>query len=333
MQRPRLSVIVITLDEEANIEPALDSLLAQEGVPLEVLVVDGASLDRTVELAQKISQNDRRVRVFASPSHLSVGQARNKGLLHAQADAIAFMSADATAQPGWARSALEGLERSDIVYGRQEHEPGHTSVAAMVRGMRYHHFRRNHDQGQSEHEDAAAFASNVNAAIRREVFKQLRYVDEGPASALDDILFTTEARDLGYEIAYRSEMVVAHKDACTLREEAVKNRREGYGWGLLAPRLGIHRMVAAWGLLLVAALTVLAVWPGLVTLVAIMFAVWLPTLRRAVRSLGLARSGTGKWFAAIAVGPYFDLVFLFNYLNGLRRRRRDLSGLIHPQGA
>jgi glycosyltransferase involved in cell wall biosynthesis len=49
--RPAVSVIIPTLDEEASLGATLDALAGLH-VPFEVIVVDGGSRDRTLELAQ-----------------------------------------------------------------------------------------------------------------------------------------------------------------------------------------------------------------------------------------------------------------------------------------
>lgn len=326
-ETPALSVILLTLDEEDNIEDALLSLASQEDAALEILVIDSASQDETIPRAEQIATEDPRIRIDACDHYLSVGQARNRGLRQARAQTIAFMSADATAAPGWARAALDALKEADIVYGRQEHSPREHTIATLSRGMRYHHFQHDHDR------PAADYASNVNAAIRRDVFHRLRYVDDGPASALDDILFTREAQGLGYQVAYRRDMQVRHKDSATVKEELVKNRREGLGWGLLAPQLGLNVPVVLWATAAALSLAAMITFPHLLTVALFLFVLWAPALRRASRSLILARRAPLPWLGALFVSPLFDLTFLFAYLSGLRRPRGDLSGRTHPQGA
>lgn len=324
---PRLSVIVVTLNEAENIEDAVLSLKQQEAVDLEVLIIDGKSTDDTVPRAKRLADDDPRVRVFPSAVPLAVGPSRNLGLHHARAPFVAFMSADASAAPGWARAALDGLEHADIVYGRQEHTPHRDTVATITRGLRYHHFQ------DDARRPASDYASNVNAAVRRAVFERLHYVDDGPASALDDILFTREAEALGYRIGYRRDMLVRHKDTATLRDELRKNRREGLGWGLLSPQLGLNLPVVAWAVAIALSLAALIALPHVATVTLFALMVWSPALRRGLRSLSVARRAPLAWLGAILVSPIFDLAFLFAYLTGLRRRRGDLTGRNHPQGA
>lgn len=54
---PRVSVVVAARDEAATIEPALRSLLAQEGVELEIIVVDDMSGDGTADVVRRL-QNE-----------------------------------------------------------------------------------------------------------------------------------------------------------------------------------------------------------------------------------------------------------------------------------
>lgn len=328
---PELSVIVLTRNEEANVEDAVRSLLHGDP-PVEVIVVDSASRDRTVEIARRVAAElgEERVRVLASERDVPIGEARNMGLAAARAPRIAYMSADATAGPGWAIEALRSLEEADLVYGRQEHAPVDQSVASVCRGLRYHHFRSDATA------PAETYASNVNAAIRREVFDHLRYVEDGPASALDDILFTREAKQLGFRIAYNPRMLVRHKDVSDLAGEMRKNRREGYGWGILANQLGLHKMILAWGALLVGALAALAVAPGPLTALLFAALLYAPALRRVARAGGpYVRQAPLPLAGATLVGPFFDLAFLVAYARGLAARRTGLTGLRKgraPQG-
>jgi len=59
----RISVLIPARDEERNIAACLQSVLASEGVELEVLVLDDASTDRTGEIVSAMAAQDARVRL------------------------------------------------------------------------------------------------------------------------------------------------------------------------------------------------------------------------------------------------------------------------------
>jgi succinoglycan biosynthesis protein ExoA len=88
----RISVVMPVRNEEEHIVAALTSVLAQSQPPAEVLVVDGASEDRTVELVRGLG--DRRIRVLPNPSR-TIPAALNVGLRHATGDFLARVDAHA----------------------------------------------------------------------------------------------------------------------------------------------------------------------------------------------------------------------------------------------
>lgn len=325
---PTLSVVVLTRNEEANIADALDSLLSQQGVDLEVLVVDSASGDRTLELARGYEARDARVKVIASEKDIPIGEARNLGIAAARGRYVAQMSADAMAAPGWASEMVFALQDADIVYGRQEHAPATLTPAAVVRGLRYHHFRAD-QQAPPE-----TYASNVSAGVRRDVLDELRFVTDGPASALDDILFTHEAKKLGRTVAYEPNMLVRHKDATTLAGEWCKNKREGYGWGILSKQLGLNKLVLAWSAALLVAAAALVFDFSIWTVLLFLAILYVPTLRRVVAGgAPYVRKAPAALAMAALASPLFDFAFAFHYVLGLARRRRDLTGLLAtPRG-
>jgi len=84
--RPKLSVVVCTKNEEDRIGDCLVSVLQNK--PDEILVVDGASSDKTVEIAEKLA-----TRVIRSGAgNLSLD--RQKGIDEARNDLVAMIDAD-----------------------------------------------------------------------------------------------------------------------------------------------------------------------------------------------------------------------------------------------
>ncbi len=84
-----VSVVVAARNGERFVAQALDSILAQGWRPIEILVVDGHSTDRTVEIARSYPL----VRVV-SQHNRGIGDAYNLGIAVAQGDFIAFLSHD-----------------------------------------------------------------------------------------------------------------------------------------------------------------------------------------------------------------------------------------------
>ena len=58
---PRISILVPTWNAAATVERALESVLAERDVPLEVVVVDDGSTDGTADVVAEIASRDPRI--------------------------------------------------------------------------------------------------------------------------------------------------------------------------------------------------------------------------------------------------------------------------------
>lgn len=95
--QPDVTVLIAAFNAEETLADAIASALAQRDVSLEVVVVDDASRDRTVEIASSFA--DSRVRVFALTANRGPGGARNAGLREAAGRWIAILDSDDTMLP------------------------------------------------------------------------------------------------------------------------------------------------------------------------------------------------------------------------------------------
>lgn len=107
----RLSIILPTLDEATGIVDQLKALQPLRDRGHEVIVVDGGSVDRTMELARPLAD-----RVLASPRGRALQM--NAGAAEAGGDALLFLHAD-TALPAQADELVcEALDGKGRVWGR-----------------------------------------------------------------------------------------------------------------------------------------------------------------------------------------------------------------------
>ena len=85
-----ISCIVPVFNGERYLTEAIESILTQTAPPLEIIVVDDGSTDRTVELARSFGDAVRLVR----QEHRGVSAARNHGVRVAHGELLAFLDAD-----------------------------------------------------------------------------------------------------------------------------------------------------------------------------------------------------------------------------------------------
>ncbi len=95
-----VSVIIAAWKARDCLEHAVRSALSQEGIDLEVIIVDDASPDGTYELALALVEKDNRVRAFRLRENGGPSSARNKAISEAKGRYVAVLDADDAYLPG-----------------------------------------------------------------------------------------------------------------------------------------------------------------------------------------------------------------------------------------
>jgi len=132
-----VSVILPVFNGEQYLTEALESVLGQDYRPLEVIVVDDGSTDRTAELCQPYIQSDMTRYHFQE--HQGLAAARNAGIRLARGDVIAFIDADDLWVKGKLGAQMRVLESDpsiDIVLGRTRQFISPELSAAERAGLR-----------------------------------------------------------------------------------------------------------------------------------------------------------------------------------------------------
>jgi glycosyltransferase involved in cell wall biosynthesis len=88
----RISVITAVYNNCSTISDSLDSTLSQSHPDVELVVIDGASTDGTIELMQQ--RYAGRLSVLISEPDKGIYDALNKGIRYATGDVIGFMHSD-----------------------------------------------------------------------------------------------------------------------------------------------------------------------------------------------------------------------------------------------
>jgi glycosyltransferase involved in cell wall biosynthesis len=120
--RVTITAVVATYNEEAYIGNCLTGLLAQQcpDADIEILVVDGTSTDRTVDIVRSFPEFGSKIRLLFNPRRLQV-YAWNEALREARGEYFAMILAHAEYAPTYFAECLEVMRRkgADAVGGVQ----------------------------------------------------------------------------------------------------------------------------------------------------------------------------------------------------------------------
>ena len=117
MQTADISVIIPCYNTERYLSEAINSVLAQEIQPLEILVIDDGSTDRSADVAKGFSG---RIQLYRQPNS-GAAAARNRGIEMSKGDLLAFLDADDLWTPGKLALQLKTLAEGpelDMILGQ-----------------------------------------------------------------------------------------------------------------------------------------------------------------------------------------------------------------------
>ena len=169
---PRLSVISAWYNRPHEIEASLSSVLDQEGVDFEYIVVDDASTDVTFDKVTAIARTDPRVKPMRMAENVGTYLAKNRGIRAAGGAFVALCDADDRWSPDHLSRHLQGMARNP---------------SAMVSTS---HWLRVFDDGRIDIKAAGGIAEPCphSTFFRRDVFDRVGLFDSVRLGADREIL-------------------------------------------------------------------------------------------------------------------------------------------------
>jgi GT2 family glycosyltransferase len=109
---PKVSVIVLTYDNLAFTRACLDSLERYTHYPdWELILVDNASRDGSVEFLQDYAARRKRVRLLLNTENRGFAAGNNQGLAAATGEVLILLNNDTYVTPGWMTGLVRHLRR------------------------------------------------------------------------------------------------------------------------------------------------------------------------------------------------------------------------------
>ena len=224
----QVTAVVVTYDSAQHVDGCLEALLAQDH-PLDVVVVDNGSTDRSVERANAIaSDHPDVVTVIQLASNTGFAAAVNRAIATSDADAVLLCNPDARLAPDHVRALVRALrqdERLGSVQGtlwrprraglpREVDSTGHRAFVTRLFA--------NRDEGRSRPSPGGeVFGVTGAAALHRRAMLDdvavpradgtLEWLDETLFAYYDDIDLDWRARLRGWHAAHVPAAVGVHE--------------------------------------------------------------------------------------------------------------------------
>jgi glycosyltransferase involved in cell wall biosynthesis len=130
-----VTVVIPNYNYAHYLPDAVHSALSQRGVSVDVIIVDDASTDDSVEVARKLAAGDQKVRVLVHKTNAGPVTTFNDGLAEARGEFLVRLDADDILTPGsFERSVAvaQHFPSVGLVYGHPLHFTGTSRRSARV---------------------------------------------------------------------------------------------------------------------------------------------------------------------------------------------------------
>jgi len=200
MSQPKVSIIVRTFNEERWITHCLRKIKEQTIQDVEIVLVDNASTDRTVDKA--LAEVPDLIRI--NLNEFRPGHAINEGIRASSGAYLVCLSAHCLpVQPDWLEKLLENFKEEEGlagVYGRQipmSYSSAHDKRDLLVTfGL----------DRRVQYKDP--FFHNANSMITREVWEKHPFDED--VTNIEDRVWAKKVLSAGYHIAYEPDAPVFH---------------------------------------------------------------------------------------------------------------------------
>ncbi len=238
-----ISIVLNVLNEERHMKDLLDSLVLQEQ-PIEIVVVDAGSVDRTREIVHEYMKRYDFIRLYIHAG--TRGESTNHGIRMSRGEAIAFTGGDCIANAFWIKELRSFLLK------------GSSIVAGNTVNIGYHAFA-DLDRVELLYKGYDLSFPSCNIVFRKKVIEDVGGFDPWFITA-EDIDLNFRAVSIGNRIDYNGNAIIYHRTKGGYKAFFKQAFWNGYGrkqltlkhgplWGNYSPGLMLKRKFNFWYLL------------------------------------------------------------------------------------
>lgn len=215
----RVTVIIPNYNGMKYIKGCLDSLASQSMDDFDIILVDNASTDGSVEYVENEYSN---VLVKKLDQNYGFCHAVNVGIAMTKTEYLILLNNDTVAQCDFVKELYEAIEKHDDTFAvaakmLQLNDPDKIDAAGDLYCALGWAFSLGKDKGKDRYnKESVVFSACAGAAIyRKAIFDQVGYFDELHFSYLEDVDVCYRARIMGYKNRYTPKAIVYHAGSGT----------------------------------------------------------------------------------------------------------------------
>ena len=200
-----VSILIPCYNRAKEIGKVIQSLLQQSRLPDEIIVVDDASTDNSVDVIKEFP-----VKLIKHPENRGPANARNTAFKSSKGDIVIFLDSDAIAHVNMVENLVAIYGNSEL--GRKLGGVGGRGIETCNEGLaniwRATHANQSHGLN---YKSDVQYLFGLCCSYRRDVFEKVHGFDNYfPVNAGEDLDIGLRIHKAGYKLSYTPEAVVDH---------------------------------------------------------------------------------------------------------------------------
>lgn len=226
--RPEISVIVLNWNGKNWLKKCFDSLKNQTFRDFEVILVDNASFDGSVEYIKK---HFSWVKLIQHKENLGYAKANNNAVKNTLGKYLFFLNCDTWLDKNCLRNLWEQTERKEGIFAPQQMSYDQKKFLSCGMGCDIFGYPGSKREGRKPF-----YADGAALFVKKDLFNILGMFDEKTFFSYEDADLSWRALLLGYDIIPVPQAVVYHEIGATLTGGDIKDK--GYSTAIWRRYLG-----------------------------------------------------------------------------------------------
>ena len=213
-RRPRVSIIVVTMNTPGWTRACLNSVLQNTSVPYELIVVNNS---RALKIRQCLMKF-KGIRVIQNPRNLGYSKAANQGALAARGEFLCFLNSDTLVPPRWMERLLAAARKPKVGAVGPISQRGHrcyyrwprpgVPANEVVTALADEAFERR----ERNRFEPVPFLFGFCLLIPRAVLEHIGLFDERFFFGFEDLDYCLRLRESGYSLLRVRSVFVHHQN-------------------------------------------------------------------------------------------------------------------------
>lgn len=217
--RPFVSIIILNYNGQRFLGNCLSSVLETRYPRFEVVLVDNASTDGSLDIAEKASAKYGKIKIVKNQKNLGYGPANNVGFKHAIGDYIAFLNNDTAVDPEWLTALVDTMETDGTIglaqslilnMDGQRIQAAGWLVGDYIICLNSVFEKRKLDDDELPDVFEISFAQGTSMMIRRDLVREIGLFDARYFWFYDDTYLSFKTWLVGERVVTVSKSIVYH---------------------------------------------------------------------------------------------------------------------------